>query len=152
GYIDPCGCSAPQYGGLVRRYNFIEMLKQRGWPVVGLDLGELPQTTGLPRQNLLKLQLSMNALDLMGYRAVGIGKQELALQLVAALSSSPANHPLRRPLAVNLAEAATPKEIYYELNARPWEIIADVPQGRERRAITPRLGVVSIIGKDLKDE
>jgi hypothetical protein len=153
GYIDPCGCSHPQYGGLVRRYNFIEALKQKGWPVVGLDLGELPQTTGLPRQNLLKLELSMKALDLMGYRAIGVGKHELSLQLTDVLSYYSANHPLPRPLATNLAWAATPREIYYELNARPFEIIADVPDLTEkRRPINPRLGVLSLLGKDFREQ
>src|SRR5581483_4462895 len=104
GYIDPCGCSAPQYGGLVRRYNLVELLKQKGWPVVGLDLGELPQTTGLPRQALLKHQLTMSALDLMGYRAVGIGKSELSLQLTDVLSYYSANHEKPRPIASNLKD------------------------------------------------
>src|SRR5438270_215997 len=26
GYIQPCGCSEPQYGGLTRRYNFLQTL------------------------------------------------------------------------------------------------------------------------------
>src|SRR5207244_102972 len=43
GYLLPCGCSEPQYGGLERRYNFIQSLKKRGWPVVAADLGDLPQ-------------------------------------------------------------------------------------------------------------
>ena len=34
GYMQPCGCSDPQFGGLARRYNFVESLKARGWPVV----------------------------------------------------------------------------------------------------------------------
>src|SRR5207302_1018665 len=136
GYIAPCGCSHPQKGGLVRRYNVIELLKAKGWPVVGLDLGELPQTHGLNKQGLLKYQLTMSALDLMGYRAVGIGKGELETPLTELLANYSLNHPQPRPLAVNLAEAAGPKEIYHQLNARPWEIIADTKL---------RLGVVSLI-------
>src|SRR5438128_1443661 len=42
GYTDPCGCTKPQYGGLTRRYNFIQALKEKKWDVVGIDLGELP--------------------------------------------------------------------------------------------------------------
>src|SRR5947209_14191611 len=41
GYLQPCGCSEPQYGGLARRYNFLQSLKDRGWPVVLVDLGDL---------------------------------------------------------------------------------------------------------------
>src|SRR5262249_25308301 len=40
GYIKPCGCSEPQFGGLTRRYNFLQMLKAGGWPVVAADLGD----------------------------------------------------------------------------------------------------------------
>src|SRR5262245_25400517 len=31
GYVLPCGCSSPQYGGLERRYNFLQTLKEKGW-------------------------------------------------------------------------------------------------------------------------
>src|SRR5262245_19731759 len=35
GYLQPCGCSAPQYGGFERRYNFVKRLQEvRGWPTV----------------------------------------------------------------------------------------------------------------------
>src|SRR5262245_56177995 len=45
GYLQPCGCSRPQKGGLARRYNFIESLRKK-WPVVAGDLGDLPQASG----------------------------------------------------------------------------------------------------------
>src|SRR5262249_32731323 len=44
GYLLPCGCSRPQKGGLERRYNLIQLLEKRGWPVVSVDLGDVPQT------------------------------------------------------------------------------------------------------------
>src|SRR4051812_35740826 len=47
GYYDPCGCSFPQHGGLTRRYNFIDSLKKKEWPVVGIDLGELATVKGI---------------------------------------------------------------------------------------------------------
>jgi 2',3'-cyclic-nucleotide 2'-phosphodiesterase (5'-nucleotidase family) len=143
GYIDPCGCSAPQYGGLVRRYNFVDILKKRGWPIVGLDLGELlPEAkhAGLQRQALLKFQLSMSALEKMGYRAVGIGKNELALQLTDVLVQYSANHATPRPIALNLTDVADPNGIYHQLNARPYEIVLDA---------RPKLGIVNMIGRDL---
>lgn len=31
GYLSPCGCSRPQFGGLERRYNLIAGLKKKGW-------------------------------------------------------------------------------------------------------------------------
>ena len=38
---EPCGCSAPQKGGLVRRYNVFQLLEKKGWRIAGIDLGEI---------------------------------------------------------------------------------------------------------------
>ena len=39
GYLQPCGCSPIQYGGLERRFTFMERLKkERGWQFVSFDL------------------------------------------------------------------------------------------------------------------
>jgi hypothetical protein len=86
GYVLPCGCSSPQVGGLERRYNFIQYLKPRGWPVVAVDLGDVPQKKGpayhLPNvQGLIKYRYSMMALKEMDYLGVGIGEYEAALGL-----------------------------------------------------------------------
>ncbi len=81
GYMLPCGCSDPQVGGLERRYNFIQLLKkEKGWQVVPIDLGDVPQKRGpanLPNvQGLIKYRYSMMALKEMGYLAVGVGENE----------------------------------------------------------------------------
>jgi hypothetical protein len=80
GYMMPCGCSYPQFGGLERRYNFIQLLKARGWPVVAVDLGDIPQKRGIAHlnnvQGLIKYRYSMMAYKEMGYLAVGIGEYE----------------------------------------------------------------------------
>jgi hypothetical protein len=89
GYVLPCGCSHPQVGGLERRYNLVRLLKERGWPVVALDLGDVPQKEGpyqLPNvQGLIKYRYSLLALKAMGYSAVGIGEYDAALPLFNAL-------------------------------------------------------------------
>ena len=43
GYIEPCGCTglANQKGGLIRRYSLMKQLRDQGWPVMALDLGNL---------------------------------------------------------------------------------------------------------------
>lgn len=46
GYLQPCGCSSPQYGGLARRHQFIQSLRDKGWPVLPLDLGDMSQNSG----------------------------------------------------------------------------------------------------------
>lgn len=83
GYVLPCGCSFPQIGGLERRYNFLQALKERGWPVTAVDLGDIAQKEGpakLPNvQGLIKYRYSMLALKEMRYLAAGIGEFESAL-------------------------------------------------------------------------
>ncbi len=77
GYLQPCGCSRPQLGGLERRANFIASLKAAGWPVAAVDLGDILPTAGVvPEQVLMKYTTTMNALREMGYVAVGLGTAE----------------------------------------------------------------------------
>lgn len=89
GYVQKCGCSNPQKGGLERRFNFIESLKAKGWEVVGLDLGDLPKPhpyTPTVEQTRTKYEFGMKALQMMNYRAIGLGKEEMALPTVDALA------------------------------------------------------------------
>jgi hypothetical protein len=87
GYLQPCGCSRPQTGGLERRAEFIESLKAKGWPVAGVDLGDLyPEKVVLAEQGQLKYIATMKALRDMGYLGVGVGKTELQGDLLALLS------------------------------------------------------------------
>ncbi len=100
GYLQPCGCSKPQYGGLTRRYNFLQILKGAGWPIVAVDLGDVSQASGL--QKMLKYTTSMKALKLMNYTAVGIGENEIAGPLINVLGEYALNNPAPRVLANNL--------------------------------------------------
>lgn len=79
GYLQPCGCSRPQLGGLERRAQLITELRARGWSVAGIDLGDLPPAAAVvPEQLLLKYKTMMNSLHEMGYVAVGVGRTEIA--------------------------------------------------------------------------
>lgn len=103
GYIQPCGCSSPQYGGLARRWNFVQKeLKGRGWPVVALDLGDVAQRSG--PQTKLKYTYSMKALKKLGYLAMGTGTNEFALPLQDALAIYTLNEGKPWPLAANLKD------------------------------------------------
>jgi hypothetical protein len=142
GYNDPCGCSDPQYGGLTRRFNFIQSLKAKDWDVVGIDMGELPQLKGIHAQNLLKYELSIRALGAMNYKAIGIGRDEILTPATEALVHIwDKKHPFPRPLNLSLAETSLGGE-YHKLNVRPFEIIDT----------TPKIGVISLMGQDLRDD
>jgi len=151
GYIDPCGCSEPQYGGLIRRYNFIQSLvtgsatkKNEKWDVVGVDLGEFAQYKGIQEQNLLKFKLTVQSLAKSNYRAFGIGADEILMPLGDALApvwDKKAPHP--RPISLSLAQAAPGQQYHDQLNARPWEIIDHT---------NPKIGVINILGPELCEQ
>ncbi len=107
GYLQPCGCSRPQFGGLERRYNFIQSLKAKGWNVVALDAGDVAPVKGakeITAQSLKKYEYSMKALKLMEYAAVGLGKSDFAQQIDQLLGRFTLNNKGESPilLAANI--------------------------------------------------
>jgi hypothetical protein len=117
GYLEPCGCSLPQYGGLPRRYNFIEGLKARGWPVLAVDLGDViepkdhviaaDRIVGRTPQTLLRYETSMKALQTMNYLAVGLGQPETEMPLLQTLGQYALNDSKPRIIAANLKDKET---------------------------------------------
>lgn len=80
GYIEPCGCTGltNQKGGLLRRYDLLELLRGRGWRVIPVDAGEQIHPDRRGQQTILKLQTTYQALcRLMGYRMIGFGASDL---------------------------------------------------------------------------
>lgn len=75
GYLEPCGCSEPQYGGIARRADLLRQLNERDWPVIPLDLGGTLRRSR--QQSGHKFQTLMAALRDMKYRAVAVGVEEL---------------------------------------------------------------------------
>ncbi len=87
GYIEPCGCAGMDRmkGGMSRRATFLKELREKGWPVVALDVGGLVH--GFGRQAELKFQTAIEGKRKMGYDAVALGFDELRLptgELIAA--------------------------------------------------------------------
>ncbi len=161
GYLQKCGCSNPQKGGLERRYNLIAGLKERGIEVVALDVGDLaPQLSENPKllhgQALLKYGTAMRIMKALGYQAVGLGKEEFALRLDAALGefSLQAGNETPAILAANLMGLKVQGNLqnkavaYPNAEAKPmiqdWQIIStknNIP-----------VGVVGIIGEPVITE
>ncbi len=79
GYIEPCGCTGltNQKGGLSRRFACQQQLKERGWPVVALDVGNQVRRFG--RQAEIKFQMTTEGLKQMKYQAIGLGPDDLRL-------------------------------------------------------------------------
>jgi hypothetical protein len=134
GYLQPCGCSTPQYGGLVRRYNLIESLKEKGWPVTAVDVGDIPQKSG--PQTQIKYKYSMQALKILDVAAVGIGKHEMSMPLVDALALHTLNDPQPAVLAANLLNDKTHQVIQALVN----DATVVQPPG------APKVGIIGLIG------
>lgn len=77
GYLEPCGCSDPQYGGISRRAALLQQLRDRGWDPIPLDLGGTLKRSR--QQSQFKFQTLLTALRDMKYQALAMGEEELRL-------------------------------------------------------------------------
>jgi len=80
GYMEPCGCSVTQSGGLSRRADLMRQLTQKGWPFVALDLGGLVRKDNV--QNKFKFQVMRTALKDLNYGAIALGPEELSIERI----------------------------------------------------------------------
>jgi len=80
GYIEPCGCSLHQLGGLSRRADLMRQIAERGWPVTALDVGGLVNNPAR-RQGKFKCDMILKCLTDMKYGGVAVGVEELQLGL-----------------------------------------------------------------------
>ncbi len=94
GYIEPCGCAGldRMKGGLSRRHTMIKELKDKGWPLLCIDVGGLSKGYGVQAE--LKFQITVDAMKKMGYQAIGFSPNDLRLpvdSLVAVAAPSDDN-------------------------------------------------------------
>uniref|UniRef100_A0A7C4LMD6 Cytochrome c-552/4 domain-containing protein n=1 Tax=Schlesneria paludicola TaxID=360056 RepID=A0A7C4LMD6_9PLAN len=78
GYLEPCGCSLLQSGGLARRASLEAQLRDKGWPLAGLDAGGIVKRSRT--QDQLKFEAILAGLKQLNYAAVAAGTAELRLQ------------------------------------------------------------------------
>lgn len=80
GYLEPCGCTENQAGGLARRMDLFHQMWQKGWPTLALDVGGNLNKDRLTRdQAKFKLDFFRKASQMMKYKAWGLGVEELKL-------------------------------------------------------------------------
>lgn len=82
GYLEPCGCTEGQTGGMLRRYVLDRYLAEtRKWPVARIDLGSLikdPATTrGGVEQGKIKFHIALKAMAAMEYDAIALSPEDL---------------------------------------------------------------------------
>ncbi len=89
GYLEPCGCTSGQLGGLIRRYEMRQRLTQRGWNVVAVDLGALIKDPGASlgglEQTKIKFTVALRALKAMNYDAIALSAADLKLGTLEVL-------------------------------------------------------------------
>jgi hypothetical protein len=114
GFLKPCGCTPIQYGGLERRSNLFTSLREKGWPVVGLDLGDLTGESEpghavqmLPEQIQLKYKYMLLAMKQLGYAAAGVGEREFAQHLYPLLGQFTIQKPNEPPILLAANTAGT---------------------------------------------
>jgi len=90
GYQEPCGCTEGQTGGLGRRADYLQSLREGDLPVVPIDLGGLiedPNTARGGREQVeVKLGVSFEALARLGYEAMALSAEDLRLGVRSFIS------------------------------------------------------------------
>jgi len=76
GYLEPCGCSKPQIGGLARRATFVKKTPAEV-AHLQIDNGDLVDSVG--RQNELKSEALAEFFKETGYAAVNLGEKDFML-------------------------------------------------------------------------
>ncbi len=77
GYMEPCGCSENQSGGISRRADLFRQIHEKQWPVTAIDLGGVVKRDR--QQSQIKYAKLIEAMKWMDYKVMGIAKQELRL-------------------------------------------------------------------------
>jgi 2',3'-cyclic-nucleotide 2'-phosphodiesterase (5'-nucleotidase family) len=149
GYLQPCGCSYPQFGGLTRRYNLIQMLKRKGWAVTAVDLGDLAplEKEGLrllDSQALEQFKTTLKAMSVMDYEVFGLGLLELKnanLPLFTALAEADGMKLAKpKPMTLNFDD---PNAIFATLGVQQYAVL-------QHGGV--KVGVTSIVGATLQEK
>jgi len=138
GYLEPCGCSKGELGGLPRRHTLINQLRANSENCVLLSLGDISREVG--RQDEIKMEVTLKALDQMGYFAHNIGEKDInmGLELLSYLSqTSDVNF-----ISSNIVFLNSPG-----LSVRPY-VIKEI----EIDETTVKIGILGILSPELVDD
>ena len=139
GYLEPCGCTglANQKGGLARRHSLIKQLAGKGWDVAPLDVGNQVRRFG--PQAELQFQMTADALEKMGYRAIGLGHEDLLLSEILGVVASSSDTPgpfLSANVAVQDREYM-PRQLLVEVGGRRIGVIAVLGDNLRKKVTSP---------------
>ncbi len=90
GYLEPCGCTQGQLGGLIRRYDFVERLKAQKWPVALIDAGSLIKDPTVARggfeQAKIKFGIALKAYSTLKYDTIALNTEDLKVGIGEAFA------------------------------------------------------------------
>ena len=141
GYLEPCGCSENQSGGMARRADLVrKIVEEKGWDLVGLDVGGTLKRSR--RQDGIKFEKLFEAFQQLNYAAVGVGVEELKMGADFILT-----HKIENP--EDLAKSAALVSANVELFGQDvgWPLPCRLI---EKAGV--KIGVTSIIGMSLSEK
>ncbi len=144
GYIEPCGCTGldSQKGGLIRRDTLLTSLRNRGWNVVPIDVGNQnrdEKQDGPPAsgpQPMIKFETTAKAMQMMEYQAVSLGVNDLSLSRVDLLQAAGSAEGNARP--------------FISANVVIYDLPEFFPPYKILEAGGRTIGVTSVIGKEFE--
>lgn len=141
GYIEPCGCTGleSQKGGLIRRDTLLTSLRNRGWEVIPVDVGnQNREKRSIGPQPQIKFDTTAKAMQMMEYQAVSLGVHDLELTRVDLLQVAGSNEGSPRPfICANVVVFSDPEFF---------------PAFRIVEAGGRKIGITSVIGKELESK
>lgn len=141
GYLEPCGCSETQSGGMARRADLVRILtEEKGWDLVGLDVGGLLKRSR--RQDQIKFEKLFESFQKLHYAAVGVGLEELRLGADFILTRMPGD-PDELAKATALVSANV---VLFDQPELGWPIPYRLV---EKNGV--KIGVTSVFGPSLRD-
>ena len=142
GYLEPCGCSIHQLGGMARRADLVRILvEERHWPVSGLDVGGTPKRNR--RQDQIKYLALFDAFKKLNYGVAAVGLEELKLGADFLLQQMVAD-PEEAKKTVGLVGANV---ALYDPPLDGWPLASRIVQ-----VGSVKVGVTAIVGVSLRDQ
>ncbi|MFO0892377.1 MAG: multiheme c-type cytochrome [Isosphaeraceae bacterium] len=90
GYLEPCGCTQGQQGGLIRRLDLVERLKTQNYDFGLIDLGSLIKDPAAARggfeQAKIKFGIALKAYSTLKYDAIGLSAEDLKVGIGEAFA------------------------------------------------------------------
>ena len=122
GYMRPCGCSEGQSGGLARRAGLLAFLRDTlKLNVLAVDLGDVVgKTTKLEE---MRFDAARKALTKLGYKVVGLGRQDLTINLLTLVQKLANETEGVKTILGNIKAADKDMQQILEQTCKPIEVV-----------------------------